>query len=125
MLSCQENLKSREHTVTRSERAKVVALLGMMRLPIKLKVPESVSFVRPDPVTSLEHILNSWTAGVFDLTKLVADFRIEDCDVGLIFHPVAGWMNIRAALTFVSVHLRHHQFQLRRIKEACEIALKA
>jgi len=122
MLSCKENLKSREHTVTRSERAKVIALLAMMRLPIKLKVPETVSFVRPDPVNSLQEVLGWWTASASELRQWVGAFPLEDCNVGLVFHPAAGWMDIRAALTFLSVHLRHHQFQLQRIKAVCEQA---
>jgi hypothetical protein len=120
MLSCRENLKSREHTVTRSERAKAVALIAMMRLPIKLKVPDPVSFVRPDPVNTLEEVLGSWTASASDLRRSVEAFAIEDCNIGVMFHPAAGWMDIRAALTFLSVHLRHHQFQLQRIKAVCE-----
>ncbi len=120
MQSCERNLKLRTRKVMPSERAKAFALLAMMRLPIKLEVPEPVSFVRPDPVTSLEEVLDSWTAGALQLRAFVGTLKMADCDVGLVSHPAAGWMNLRAALTFLLVHLRHHQFQLHRIKKVCE-----
>lgn len=120
--SVERNLESREHRVTRSERARAAALLLMMRLPIKLKVPEPVSFVRPDPSTSLETVLHSWQATSFQLKELVETFGTDAEDVGLVFHPAAGWMDVRAALSFLLVHLHHHQFQFQKIKGACEQA---
>ena len=120
MQSCEKNLKSRKNTVTRAERAKAVVFLAMMRLPIKVKVPEAVSFVRPDPVTSIEGVLASWNAGALQLTAFVEALSAGTEDIGLVFHPAIGWMDIRAALTFLEVHLRHHQFQLDRIRKVCE-----
>ena len=116
--SCEKNLKSREYLVTPTERAKTVLLLTMMRLPIKLKVPEPVSFVLPDGVTCLEAELTLWSAQRLLLNSFLEALPTIDGSVGAIYHPATGWMNLRAALRFLSVHIRHHEFQLQRIKNA-------
>jgi len=117
--SCKENLKSQKHLVTPSERAKAILFLTIMRLPTKVRVPEAVSFVRPDPVTSLQAVLESWAAERALLKAFFGSLPTSTENVGLVFHPTVGWMNLRTVMSFLSVHLRHHEYQLRRIKKAC------
>lgn len=119
MHSCEKNLKSGKHPVTPSEHAKAVVLLAMMRLPIKFKVPEPVSFVRPDCVISLQTVLDSWSDQQLLLKTSWEALTTSNDHVGAVFHPAVGWMNLRSAMSFLSVHLRHHEYQLQRIKKAC------
>lgn len=118
--SCEKNLKSREHPVTPAERVKTAVLLSMMRLPIKLRVPEPVSFVLPHVVISLKAEFTLWSAQRLLLKAFLETLPTIDGAVGAIHHPAAGWMNLRATLSFLSVHIRHHEYQLQRIKRACE-----
>jgi hypothetical protein len=117
--SCERSLKTRRDAVTPSESVKAVLLLAMMRLPIKLKVPEPVSFVRPDRVKSLQAVLDSWSVERLLLIEFVGAFPRSAEHVGLVFHPAVGWMNLATTLGFLSVHLRHHEYQLQSIKKAC------
>lgn len=114
--SCEKNLKSRKHVVSPSERGKALVFLAMMRLPIKVRVPEAVSFVLPDHVTSLQTVLKSWAAERSLLKAFLGRLTTSTENVGLVFHPAVGWMDIRATMSFLSVHLRHHEYQLRRIR---------
>lgn len=116
--SCEKNLKSRQHSVTPFERTKALVLLSMMRLPIKIKVPEPVSFVRPDRVTSLQTVLDSWSAQRLLLKTFWGALMTSDEHVGVVFHPAVGWMDLHSTMNFLSVHLRHHEYQLQRIKKA-------
>jgi hypothetical protein len=118
--SCKQNLRSREHSVSPSGRAKTAMLLAMMRLPIKLKVPGQVSFVLPDDVTSLQTVLSSWSDERLRLKAFVEALTTADETVGVVFHPAAGWMNLRATVSFLAIHIRHHKYQLQRIKKTCE-----
>ena len=115
--SCEQNLKSPTHSVTLDERAKTVALLAMMRLPVRLRVPEPVSFVLPDRVFSLQSVLNAWTTQRLNLRSFLSSLTPNDESVGAVFHPAAGWMDVRRAMSFLSVHLRHHEYQIQRIEE--------
>ena len=114
--SCEKNLASHVHRVTLAARAKTAVLLSFMRLPVKLKVPAPVSFVRPDVVTSLETELGRWSAQRLDLKAYLEACPQADGTVGAIHHPVAGWMNLRATMAFLSVHIRHHEYQLKRLE---------
>lgn len=115
--SCERNLRSRERLVTSAERTKTVLLLSVMRLPIKLKVPEPASFVLPDVVTSLETELNLWCGQRLRLHAFLDALPNIDDAAGAIYHPAAGWMNLRATMTFLSVHIRHHEYQLQRLQK--------
>jgi len=117
--SCERNLKSRKHLVSPSERAKAILFLTMIRLPIKVTVPEAASFVRPYPITYLQTVLESWAAERALLKAFLGSLPTSTENVGLVFHPTVGWMNLRTVMSFRSVHLRHHEYQLRRIKKAC------
>jgi DinB superfamily len=116
--SCETNLKSRHHVVSPYERGKALVFLAMMRLPIKVRVPEPVSFVLPGHVISLHTVLESWAAERALLKAFLEPLTASTENVGLVFHPAVGWMNLTAAMSFLSVHLRHHEYQLRRIKKA-------
>ena len=118
--SCERSLKTRKDAVTPSESVKARLLLAMLRLPIRLEVPEPVSFVRPDHVTSFQDVLDSWSVERLLLREFVGAFMRIAENVGLVFHPAVGWMNLGTTLKFLSVHLRHHEYQLQRIKKACE-----
>ncbi len=120
--SCEKNLKLRTHTVTAFERMRAQALIAMMRLPVKVKIPEPVSFVRPEHVTSLHTVLDSWSAERQLLRTFFELRTIDEWDVGVVFHPAAGWMNLRGSLRFLSVHFRHHEYQLDRIKASAQKA---
>jgi hypothetical protein len=118
--SCDRGLRTRKDATTPSENIKAVLLFAMMGLPIKLKVPESVSYVHPDHVTSLQAVLDSWSMERLLLMQFVGDFPKNVERVGLVFHPAVGWMTLATSLSFLSAHLAHHEYQVQRITRACE-----
>ena len=113
--SCEENLKSRANVVTLAERAKSIALLFMMRTPIRIRVPDEASFVLPETPASLESLVARWDAERMELRKWLGTLTENARNIGVMRHPATGWLDINRALEFLFVHLRHHQFQIRRI----------
>jgi DinB superfamily len=120
--SCEHNLKSSNQTVTLRERARGILFLAIMRLPVRVRVPDPVSFVLPGRVTSLQTVLDSWSAQRALLKAFLGAMGTANENVGVTFHPAVGWMNLRGAMSFLSVHIRHHEYQLRRIKKHIEAA---
>jgi hypothetical protein len=116
--SCQENLKSRHNIVTLAAKARAVTFLTLMRTPVRVTVPAAVSFVLPEAPASLENVLSRWDAERRELRMLLGTLTEEAGNVGVLRHPAVGWLDLRGALAFLSVHLRHHEFQIRRIAAA-------
>ncbi len=116
--SCERNLKSRANVVTVAEKAKAIAFLLMLRTPVRVKVPEEASFVLPEAPASLEFLMTSWDAERLKLGGLLGTTAQNAGNVGVMRHPATGWLGMDHALAFLSVHLRHHQYQLRRIAAA-------
>jgi len=113
--SWQTNLKVRLHIVSGQERVKAALLACLMRLPVRVTVPAEARFVLPDRPTSKEDVLTAWANESLQLKEFLDCLPKSRQDYGAMYHPVAGWMTVRGAVAFLSAHLRHHQFQIRRI----------
>lgn len=116
--SCETNWKSREKTVSRIERLRAAGLIALMHLPVRVSVPQTVSRILPGEPLSLEAVMDLWAAHRLSLVSFLRSIGPGDDSVGLIYHPVAGWINLWTTLRFVSAHIRHHEYQLQRIRRA-------
>ena len=68
--------------------------------------------------TDLEEISSRWIAVRQDISGLLQSLESQQLRCGLFRHPVSGWMTISQTLAFTSAHLRHHVYQVERLKKA-------
>jgi uncharacterized damage-inducible protein DinB len=106
------------HPVALRDRLGAWAVLCVMRSPMRVKVPDSASQVLPEKAADLSLITQQWQAAREEMAQLLTDLSPKQLRCGLFRHPVSGWMAIRQALAFLSAHLQHHGYQLRRIQRA-------
>ncbi len=99
------------------DRAKLLALLCMFRFPVKVKVPTAVATILPGNLLSLSEITEHWERERQRWQKLLRSPVCTRTEVAAVQHPVTGWIDVRGALFFLSVHLKHHAFQFKRLAE--------
>ena len=103
---------------TLRERRRALYLLALFRLPTRVRVPKAASFVRRERPESLQAIAAQWSSE----RDLLRQFLIEQQRSALretaMRHPAVGAMTLRSALSFLVVHLWHHEFQMSRLRRA-------
>lgn len=85
-----------------------------------MKVPSSAAEVLPDPNVNLAAVLQRWDVARKDLAQLLTQTTPDQFGAGVFRHPVSGWMSSLQILSFFSVHIQHHGFQLIRLSTASE-----
>ena len=111
------------HHVTLKDRLGGFMVITVMKSPMRVKVPSSASAVFPDFKTDLLKVSEEWSQTRVILRKVLESLSAEQLRCGLLCHPVAGWMTMSGAMAFLSAHMRHHGFQLRRLEKASMSAL--
>ena len=101
-----------------SARCKAYGVIAAMRLPVRVKVPPQASAVVPDTAPDFATLAPHWTQIRRDISELLGSLNPSQCQRGLFRHPVSGWMTMPAAITFLTAHIRHHEYQLDRIHQA-------
>jgi len=101
-----------------NDRVGALFIIGIMQLPMRVKVPASASMVLPEATADTSEIAMRWSAVREEMAEMLRSLRPEQLRCGLFRHPVSGWMTMARALAFLSAHLRHHDYQLNRLKSA-------
>ncbi len=115
--SVQANLKH-SRPVRLQHRLKALMVNGVMRTPLRVKVPASAKGVLPAAAADVGVVREQWSEVRRRLAELLNRLPPEKMRCGVFRHPVAGWMTIFGALAFLSAHLQHHRYQLNRLKRA-------
>ncbi len=105
------------HPVTLKDRLGAFVVISIMKSPMRVKVPSSASEVFPDSEADLVSVSEHWNQTRVILRKVLDSLSADQLRCGLLRHPVAGWMTMSGAMDFVSAHMRHHEFQLRRLEK--------
>jgi uncharacterized damage-inducible protein DinB len=106
--------------LTFRDRVRAWLLTAVMLTPIRVKVPASASVVWPERTADLPEAAASWDDVRGRMANLLGSLQPEQRYRGLFRHPVSGWMTMADALAFLAAHLRHHEYQLNRLKSAVE-----
>ena len=101
-----------------ADRVRTHFLSTVFRSERKVKVPASANQVLPEVGSSISVVQGRWDASRKELADLLRIIPRAHRGNGIFRHPVGGWMSIEGILGFFSVHMIHHQYQLRRISEA-------
>lgn len=103
--------------VTWKESAGAIAVRLVMYSPMRVAVPKGAEVALPDPVPDLAGNLERWDGVRRELTALCDSVSLEQNQCGVFRHPVSGWLTVPQTLGFLSSHLRHHEYQLRRLRQ--------
>ena len=104
--------------VTLKNRIGGLLVISVMKSPMRIKVPASVSMVLPQSPTDQAEIARHWDEVRAEMGDLLRSLQPSQLRCGVFQHPVSGWMTMPQAMAFLSAHLRHHGYQLRRLKNA-------
>jgi hypothetical protein len=106
--------------VSLENRARAWMVITVMNLPIRVKVPPGADVVLPSIVHSRSEVIEQWTQMKIQWEGFWGTLDERRLSSGVFHHPVSGWMTVPTALAFLSAHIRHHGYQLRRIKRTAE-----
>ncbi|MEQ1474102.1 MAG: DinB family protein [Candidatus Acidiferrum sp.] len=104
------------HQVTPKARFAGLIATCVMLLPTRVKVPSGAQAVVPDTTLELPLISARWAKIRCQISDSFQDFPIHR--LGVLPHPITGWMTLDRATSFLSAHLRHHRYQLSRLQRA-------
>jgi len=117
VLSALKSNVSQGHAITLKDRIGSIMVNLVMLSPLKVKVPPGAK-VHPDAEPDLPAISRRWTEAQSEMAELLNSLSTTQWQVGLFHHPRSGWMTIGQTLSFLSAHMRHHEYQLARIARA-------
>ena len=98
-----------------SDRLKTTLLRGLFLLPSRVKAPGSAVQILPGDDLELPVVVERWAGTRRRLADLIASFPPPTLYLGVFRHPVSGWMTVGQTLHFLSAHIVHHNYQLRRL----------
>jgi len=105
--------------MTLRDRVGALFILLVMLSPMRVKVPAAALTVLPEVMTDdASGIATHWEQVRGEMGILLQSLQLNQLDRALFRHPVSGWMTMRQAIAFLSAHLRHHEYQLDRLKYA-------
>jgi hypothetical protein len=106
------------HGVKMSDRLRSAVVLGMMALPLRLKVPHAVDQIHPSRIRpDLLSLRDSWSGDRRVLAEFLGGLSVADRKLGVFRHPAGGWTTAGGALIFLRLHLWHHFYQFRRLRK--------
>ncbi len=116
-LSVARNNLSAGHPVTTKDRLGSCMVIGVMMSPMRVKVPAAAARVLPE-AADLSVTVERWNQTRREMADLLQQVTPAQCRAGLFRHPIAGWMTLPMTMLFISSHLRHHRYQINRLKQA-------
>lgn len=114
----QQTLATSCPKITVAEQLRAVGLLLLFRTPIRVRIPPAANFVQPGSPTNLEALAQEWRKERALLFDFLASQNVSALRRTAMRHPVVGAMSLCSALRFLIVHIRHHEFQMVRLRKA-------
>lgn len=115
LLSFRKNLGGSQRINLR-DRYGTFVVRAVMRLPIRVKVPAATPFILPETDVQFAALVERWDKTRETFAAFFGSLTSYTPTLGVFLHPRGGWMNLLHALKFLSVHLHHHLYQVRRLK---------
>jgi len=98
------------------ERLRGSCLIRLMQLPVRVQAPRAMPQILPSEGRSLAEILGEWSRTRLALQKEVRSIAPGEACCAFTQHPFSGWMNLPQTIAFLAAHIRHHRFQIDRIR---------
>jgi len=117
-MPCGANFQTVTHDPQRSSGC-LIHSFGYAVTGARVKVPPAALTVLPEVITDdASSIATHWEQVRGEMGILLQSLQPNQLGRGLFRHPVSGWMTMRQAIAFLSAHLRHHGYQIDRLKYA-------
>lgn len=108
-------------TVLFGERIRARVVIGIMRLPVRVKVPPGTPVEeRPKGQQTLAEARSEWLEIRAQLRSVLTQ-PLVDRSEAVFRHPVSGWMNMDLAVGFLAAHCRHHLYQIERLRRSLKM----
>lgn len=112
----QKNLRHGRQ-VPMLNRPRCAFLITFMQTRLRVKVPRGIpEGVLPQREKELDVLIAEWREARAALRGFVETLTPDELARGIFRHPVSGILDARRALKFIAAHIRHHGFQIDRIK---------
>jgi len=103
--------------VSLPDRLRGTFIIQFMRTPLRVRVPASVAAaVLPDHSANFIALKRDWNHSQSQLKQWLSNLKSDPHSLTGFQHPVSGWMTVSLGLRFLAAHVRHHRYQLGRIK---------
>ena len=107
---------------TISQRTKASLMIALTLSPVRVGVPKATPVIAPAEPLTLPELEARWAATRSHLEVAIHEFPADKARCNVFRHPVSGWMTLPQTLHFLSAHLTHHGYQLRRVQRALQRA---
>jgi hypothetical protein len=92
-------------------------LIAFMETPLRVQIPRGIPRgVLPAGGKDLAAIQSEWWQTRIAMRSFLSKLSDAELCFGLFWHPVSGTTDALQAIRFLAVHIRHHGFQLNRIR---------
>lgn len=116
---------SRPRRIPFSDRLRTALLTGLFRSRTRVKVPGNVTQILPGAALNFSEVRSRWDDTRRGLASFLDAAPAEQLRKGIFKHPVGGWMNSDGILTFFSVHMIHHGYQIERLSQGLKNRMEA
>jgi hypothetical protein len=100
-----------------ADRVKGDLLILLMRSPARVRVPGLVApVILPGYEPDLSELTAAWNDTQTQLGQWIGELHENETAYAGFRHPVSGWMSVLQAVMFLAAHVRHHRYQLGRIR---------
>jgi len=120
ILAVMRSHAASSRTVPAPDRLRGFLLTILFLTPARVKAPGSVKAIVPSENASFVSLSAAWTETRAELEDFLASLPRKRMEAAMFQHPVAGWMTLPRTLRFLSAHIIHHVFQLRRLSAASQ-----
>jgi hypothetical protein len=111
-------------TVSAQDRLRGLLLTTLFRTPARVKAPGTVTAILPCGECNLSQLASQWEMTRKELAGFLEPLTRSQLQAAAFRHPVSGWMTIERTLFFLSAHIDHHGFQLKRIEKSAQSAVR-
>lgn len=88
----------------------------LMRSNARFKIPSKARHILPGEIRELGDLTAEWDLRRHAMREFLDVAGREMARMRMIRHPVGGWMTLDKTFGFLRAHVRHHEFQLKRIQ---------
>lgn len=120
ILAVMRSQHTSAYAVPAPDRLRGFLLTLLFLTPARVKAPGSVKAIVPSGDTSFASLSAAWTQTRAELEDFLDSIPSKHLRSAVFRHPVAGWMTLPRTLRFLSAHIVHHVFQLRRLAAASQ-----
>jgi len=102
----------------REGRLRRALLFSILQSSLRVSVPKQLPELIPQIPSTLQIVADDWRRAHSDLILTSKQVDLQDHRLAVFRHPVGGRMSLTSAITFLTLHLRHHRHQWNRLRIA-------